>query len=77
MVDRNILRMAVFELIFEKTLPPPIIIDEAIEVARKYSGQEAAVFVNGILDGIYKSLPENRAENKRAGDNSVKKEEEK
>ncbi|HOJ27349.1 MAG TPA: transcription antitermination factor NusB [Candidatus Saccharicenans sp.] len=75
MVDRNILRMAVFELIFEKNLPPPIIIDEAIEVARKYSGQEAAVFVNGILDGIYKSLPENRAENKKASDNSVKKEE--
>jgi N utilization substance protein B len=44
MVDRNILRMAVFELFFEKTLPPPIIIDEAIEVARKFSGDEAAVF---------------------------------
>jgi len=73
MVDRNILRMAVFELIFEKTLPPPIIIDEAIEVARKYSGQEAAVFVNGILDGIFKSLPENRTENKKVSDNSVKK----
>jgi len=73
MVDRNILRMAVFELIFEKNLPPPIIIDEAIEVARKYSGQEAAVFVNGILDGIFKSLPENRTENKKVSDNSVKK----
>ena len=75
MVDRNILRMAVFELIFEKTLPPPIIIDEAIEVARKYSGQEAAIFVNGILDGIYKSLPEDRAENKGADYNQGKKEE--
>jgi len=75
MVDRNILRMAVFELIFEKNLPPPIIIDEAIEVARKYSGQEAAVFVNGILDGIYKSLPEDRAENKEADYNQGKKEE--
>ena len=75
MVDRNILRMAVFELIFEKTLPPPIIIDEAIEVARKYSGQEAATFVNGILDGIYKSLPEDRAENKEADYNQGKKEE--
>ncbi|HPB58947.1 MAG TPA: transcription antitermination factor NusB [Candidatus Saccharicenans sp.] len=75
MVDRNILRMAVFELIFEKTLPPPIIIDEAIEVARKFSGQEAAIFVNGILDGIYKSLPEDRAENKEAGYNQGKKEE--
>ena len=75
MVDRNILRMAVFELIFEKTLPPPVIIDEAIEVARKYSGQEAAIFVNGILDGIYKSLPEDKAENKEADYNQGKKEE--
>jgi len=75
MVDRNILRMAVFELIFEKALPPPIIIDEAIEVARKFSGQEAAIFVNGILDGIYKSLPEDRVENKEADYNQGKKEE--
>ncbi|HRD02633.1 MAG TPA: transcription antitermination factor NusB [Candidatus Saccharicenans sp.] len=77
MVDRNILRIAVFELLFEKTLPPPIIIDEAIEIARKFSGDEAAVFVNGILDGIYKSLRKDGIENKEAGRNPEKKEEEK
>ena len=77
MVDRNILRMAVFELFFEKTLPPPIIIDEAIEVARKFSGDEAAVFVNGILDGIYKSLKQDRSDQEEKDRNRDKKEEEK
>ncbi|MBC7364994.1 MAG: transcription antitermination factor NusB, partial [Candidatus Aminicenantes bacterium] len=55
-VDRNVLRLAVFEMLFEKNLAPPIIINEAIEIAKKYSGQEAGVFVNGILDGVYKRL---------------------
>jgi|YelNatPaOPRAMG01_1025707.scaffolds.fasta_scaffold01537_16 N utilization substance protein B len=55
-VDRNVLRIAVFEMLFEKNLAPPIIINEAIEVAKKFSGQEAGVFVNGILDGVYKNL---------------------
>ena len=77
MVDRNILRMAVFELFFEKTLSPPIIIDEAIEVARKFSGDEAAVFVNGILDGIYKSLKQDRSDQEEKDRNPDKKEEEK
>jgi len=55
-VDRNVLRLAVFEMLFEKNLVPPIIINEAIEIAKKYSGKEAGVFVNGILDGVYKRL---------------------
>lgn len=55
-VDRNILRMAVFELLYEENVAPAIIINEAIEIAKKYSGQEAAVFINGILDAISKKL---------------------
>ena len=55
-VDRNVLRMAVFELLHEKELAPAIVIDEAIEIARKYSSGEAATFVNGILDAINKKL---------------------
>jgi len=55
-VDRNILRLAVFEMLFEKNLAPSIIMDEAIEIAKKYSGQEAANFVNGILDGVHHRL---------------------
>lgn len=56
LVDRNILRMAVFELLYETSVAPAIIINEAIEIAKKYSGEEAAVFVNGILDAVQKNL---------------------
>jgi N utilization substance protein B len=50
LVDRNILRMGVFELLYEENIAPAIIINEAIEIAKKYSGDVAATFVNGILD---------------------------
>lgn len=56
LVDRNILRMAVFELLYEEDIASAIVIDEAIEVAKKYSGEEAAKFVNGILDAVRKNL---------------------
>mgnify|MGYP001573601996 CR=1 FL=1 len=52
-VDRNILRMGCFELIYRKDIPPKVAINEAIELAKKYSSQEAAKFVNGILDKIH------------------------
>lgn len=55
-VDRNILRIAVFELLFEKNVAPAIVINEAIEIAKKYSTEDAAAFVNGILDGIRKKM---------------------
>lgn len=54
-VDRNILRMAVAEFLYTKT-PKVVVIDEAIEVARKYSGDEATEFVNGVLDAIRAEL---------------------
>jgi len=56
LVDRNILRMAVFELIYEENIAPAVVINEAIEIAKKYSGEEAATFVNGILDAVRKDL---------------------
>lgn len=56
LVDRNILRMAVFELLYEENIAPAIVINEAIEIAKKYSGDEAATFVNGILDAVRKDL---------------------
>lgn len=56
LVDRNILRMAVFELLYEEKIAPAIVINEAIEIAKKYSGEEAATFVNGILDAVRKDL---------------------
>jgi len=55
-VDRNILRIAVFELLEEKLIAPAIVINEAIEIAKRYSSDEAAVFVNGVLDAVRKKL---------------------
>jgi len=57
-VDRNILRMAGFELIFRKDIPPKVSINEAVELAKKYSGTASGKFVNGILDKIKSERPE-------------------
>lgn len=54
-VDRNVLRLAAYELADRKDTPVGVIIDEAIEIVRKYSAEEATRFVNGILDSL-KSL---------------------
>lgn len=50
-VDRNILRMAVYEMKYEGT-PPAVVIDEALELARRYSEEEAGPFINGVLDAV-------------------------
>ena len=55
-VDRNILRIAVCELLYEENLAPAIVINEAIEIAKKYSSEEGATFVNGILDAVKKEI---------------------
>ena len=51
-VDRNILRMSCFELVFRDDIPPKVSINEAVELAKKYSGLEAGKFVNAILDKV-------------------------
>ncbi len=53
-IDRCILRMAVSELVFDKDIPPAIVINEAIEIAKKYSSTKSATFINGILDAVKK-----------------------
>ncbi|MDH3495069.1 MAG: transcription antitermination factor NusB [Acidobacteriota bacterium] len=60
-VDRNILRLAVNEFLFEET-PHTVIINEALEIARRFSTFEATQFINGILDAIKKDLKENPPE---------------
>ncbi|MDH5384707.1 MAG: transcription antitermination factor NusB [Candidatus Aminicenantes bacterium] len=57
-VDRNVLRIAVFELLYEENIAPAIVINEAIEITKKYSSEEAATFVNGILDAARKKIEE-------------------
>lgn len=51
-VDRNILRMGCYELLFRDDIPPKVSINEAVELAKKYSDAESGKFVNGILDKI-------------------------
>ncbi len=54
-VDRSILRLAIYEL-RSATAPPKVVIDEALELAKKFSSAEAPAFLNGILDAAFKSL---------------------
>jgi len=56
LVDRNILRLAAFELLNAPHIAPAVVINEAIEIAKKFSGPEAATFVNGILDALRKRI---------------------
>jgi len=51
-VDRNILRLAAYELLYEPEIPPAVVLDEAIEIAKKFGADESARFVNGVLDGL-------------------------
>ncbi len=55
-VDRNILRAGIFELLWTTEIPPKVAINEAIEVAKKFGTQESSRFINGILDRIHKEL---------------------
>jgi len=52
-VDRNILRMAIYEMSRQET-PAAVVIDEALELARQFSGEESVSFINGILDAVHK-----------------------
>ena len=53
-VDRNILRLALFELLYEPDTPRPVVIDEALEIAKRFSTPKSSQFINGILDGVLK-----------------------
>ena len=56
MIDRNILRVAAFELLNKTDVPASVVINEAIEVATRYSDEDAPAFINGVLDSIKKKL---------------------
>jgi transcription antitermination factor NusB len=53
-VDRNVLRIACHEILFCSSIPAPVAINEAIEIAKKYSTEDSGKFVNGVLDNIRK-----------------------
>jgi transcription antitermination factor NusB len=53
-VDRNILRLAIYEMLSEKETPKLVVLDEAIELAKKFGSEQSGRFVNGLLDGLLK-----------------------
>jgi N utilization substance protein B len=56
MVDRNILRVGIYELVFSEDVPSKVAINEAIELAKTFGGQASGKFVNGVLGAIYKEM---------------------
>jgi N utilization substance protein B len=53
-VDRNILRLAIYEMLYEQDTPKLVVVDEAIELAKKFGSEQSGRFVNGLLDGLLK-----------------------
>ncbi len=55
-IDRNLLRLAASELMYSKTVPPKVAIDEAVEIAKKFGSADSPNFINGVLDRILREL---------------------
>ncbi len=58
LVDRNVLRVGVYEMCFLKAVPPKVAIDEAVELGKSFGGESSGKFVNGVLGAIYKETGE-------------------
>lgn len=70
-IDRSILRLAIYEMLYESSVPKVVIVDEAIELAKKFGSENSGRFVNGLLDGVLKSQSEApAADATRSGDPS-------
>jgi len=76
-IDRNILRIGVYEIILDESIPPRVAINEAIEIAKNYGGESSGKFVNGVLGAIYNDLPEKVRESDHKAEKEKKQQEEK
>jgi transcription antitermination protein NusB len=65
LVDRNVLRLCVHELLFDLETPARVVIDEGVEIAKRFGAEESARFVNGVLDAAARAL--GRLEGEKAG----------
>jgi N utilization substance protein B len=61
-LDRNIMRLAAFELLYLPDIPPSVTVDEAVELAKRYSTAESGRFVNGVLGNVVRNLEEERSQ---------------
>ena len=66
-VDRNVMRIAVYELLYCEEIPPKVSINEAIDVGKKYGTEESGSFINGILDSIRRSMEKEKVPMREAG----------
>ncbi len=57
-IDRNILRIGIYELVFDKDVPAKVAINEAIEIGKTFGGESSGKFINGVLGSIYKDMGE-------------------
>ncbi|OGE82777.1 MAG: transcription antitermination factor NusB [Candidatus Doudnabacteria bacterium RIFCSPLOWO2_01_FULL_44_21] len=57
-VDRNILRLGIYELMFAHEVPPKVAINEAVELGKAFGGESSGKFINGVLGTLYKQLPD-------------------
>ena len=55
-IDRNILRLGIFEMMFHEQIPARVAINEAIEIAKAYGGEASSKFINGVLGALYKDI---------------------
>ena len=55
-VDRNLLRLAAFELLFESDTPAAVVLDEAVDIARRFGSEDSPAFVNGVLDAVRRRI---------------------
>jgi N utilization substance protein B len=56
-IDRNVLRLGIYEMMFIKDTPARVVINEAVEMGKRFGGDSSGKFVNGVLGALYKSLP--------------------
>lgn len=64
-IDKAILRVAIYELLFSREIPPKVVINEAVEIAKIYGSENSSKFVNGVLGTLYKEDPRYQKESKR------------
>lgn len=73
-IDRNVLRLGVFELKYDPNIPAKVAINEAIELAKNFGGESSGKFVNGVLGAVYKEVGEKEIDQKKAAEAATGKE---
>lgn len=65
-IDRNVLRLGIYEMMFIKDTPARVVINEAVEMGKRFGGESSGKFVNGVLGSLYKTLPPDQLNDSQA-----------